>query len=277
MPPVNSPSEDQKAAAFLNAKANAAKVAERYKNDPRKDAVRVLLLGEKGAGKSVFLSTCQRPIHIDSFDPGGIDHLHPEIEKGYVIPDTSYEGDDPFNPDRFLKWKRDFAERKKTGYFDHIGTYCLDSSTTWAASIMNWILKADGVPGTSPRFTKDYAPQKTEIANRLKEIMDLPCSFILTGHLDAEKDEVTGSISYRFMTTGKGSVIIPLEFSELWVMDTKKSSGGIEYRLITQRTGPHLAATRLGRGKFELYEKPDMMYLLKKAGRNVEHKPLLTV
>ncbi len=273
----SSTNDPQKDKAFLDARTNALKVAERYKNDPRSKALSVLLLGEKGSGKSVFLSTCQRPVHIDSFDPGGINHLQNEIEKGWVIPDTSYEGDDPFKPDRYLKWKKDFEERKKSGYFNHIGTYCLDSSTTWAASIMNWILKQDGVPGTTPRFTKDFAPQKTEIVNRIREMMDLPCSFIMTGHLDTFKDEVSGSVSYRFMTTGKGTVIIPLEFSELWVMDTKKSSAGIEYRLITQRTGPHLASTRLGRGKFELYERPDMMYLLKKAGRSVEHKPLLTV
>jgi hypothetical protein len=262
---------------FLDARKMAASVIDRYKSSPRSDAVRVLLLGEKGSGKSVFLSTCPRPVHIDSFDPGGVNHLRPEIEKGWVIPDTQWEGDDPFNPDRYLKWKKTFLERKKSGYFDHIGTYALDSSTTWANAIMNWILKQDGRPGTVPQFTKDFNPQKTEIVNRLKEMMDLPCSFILTGHLDVIKDEISGGLYYRFMTTGKGTVTIPLEFDELWVMEPKKSAKGLDYRIITERTGPHLAATRLGRGKFETYEVPDMMSLLKKAGRNIEHKPLLTI
>jgi len=262
--------------AFLLIQEEARRVAQQYKDDPRQDSVNVLLLGETGSGKSHFATTCRRPIHMDVFDPGGIKHLKPEIEKGWIIPDTSWEGDDPFSPDRYMKWKATMEKRLKMGYFNHMGTCFLDSATMWSASIMNDILKKDGRAGTPPKFTHDYAPQKVEIVNWIKRLMKLPCDFILTGHLEGQKDDVTGAISYRFMTTGKGDVIIPLEFDEIWVADTVKKSSGVEYRIITQRTGPYLAATRLGRGKFDIYEKPDMEYLMKKAGRKFEHKPLLT-
>lgn len=260
---------------FLKIKQTAAQIKEKYDSDPRQDSFNLLLLGETGTGKSHLFSTCPRPVHVDAFDPGGLKHLKPEIDKGYIIP-SIYEGDDPYKPNRFVKWERDMKSRIKMGYFDYISTYSLDSSTTWSAAIMNQILASAGLAGEAPRFTHDYTPQKTKIINWLKVLLNLPCNVIVTGHLEPSKDEVTGAITYRFMTTGKGDVIIPLEFDEIWVTESKKKSTGLEYRIITARTGPHLASTRIGRGKFDIYEKPDIKYLLKKAGRDASDKELLT-
>jgi hypothetical protein len=164
----------------------------------------------------------------------------------------------------------------KMNYFDHLGTYVIDSSTTFADTIMNSVLKAAGIAGNPPRFTHDYTPQKVQLVNWIKYMLRIPCDFILTGHLEASKDEVTGAITYRYMTTGKAEVTIPLLFDEVWVTDTKKTSQGLDYRIITARTGPYLASTRIGHGKFELYEEPDIKYLLKKAGLSTEDKPLFT-
>ena len=260
---------------LLKIQREAAEITKMYQNDPRQDTFNLLLCGETGTGKSFLATTCPWPVHMDVFDPGGVKHLKPEISAGHIIP-AIYEGDDPFRPDRFSKWEKDMKRRIGMGYFDHIATYFLDSATTWSTAIMNEILKRAGIPGEAPRFTQDYTPQKTKIVNWLKVLLNLPCNVIVTGHLEGSKDDVTGSISYRFMTTGKGEVTIPLEFDEIWVADTKKTSKGVEYRLITARTGPYLASTRIGRGKFDTFEKPDITYLLKKAGREANNKSLLT-
>ena len=140
---------------------------------------------------------------------------------------------------------------------------------------MNFILDRAGIPGESPRFTKDYGPQKVLIINWLKMCLSLPCDFILVGHLEAQKDKEGGIISYRYMTTGKGEVTIPIEFDEQWLMVTKESSKGLTYKVLTRNTGMLPASTRLGEGVFETYEEPNIKKLLKKAGRNIEDKPLL--
>lgn len=259
---------------FLEVKKMAQEIKALYDSDTRQDSFNLLLCGDSGTGKTFLSTTCRKPVHIDSFDPGGTKHLKPWIDKGEILVDTRFESDDPFDPKAFKLWTAEMARREKIGYFAHLGTFQVDSTTSWADAIMNSILKQAGIPGQSPRFTHDYQPQKVLIVNWIKRMLQYPCDFILTGHLDASKDEVSGKVSYRFMTTGKGEVTIPLLFDEIWVTDTKETSKGVEYRILTKRSGPYVARTRIGREVYETYEKPDVKYLLKKAGRPTEDKPL---
>lgn len=133
--------------------------------------------------------------------------------------------------------------------------------------------------GAAPRRNHDYVPQKAQIGVWLKRILSLPCDVIVTGHLygvyettHVDDGTLHGTTeerltAYRFMSTGKGTVTIPLPFSEMWVMLPKPSSRGIEYQILTGRSGLHLGTTRIGReGRFALFEPADIKKLLKKAG-----------
>ena len=251
----------------LDIRKEMAELKQLYLEDSSQDSFNLLLLGESGTGKTSIAATCRGPVLIDSFDPGGTKGLAPEIKSGHIIADTRWEREDPKNPTAFRAWETEFDRRLKLGFFNHLGTYILDSSTTWAAAIMNGILKKAGIAGEAPRFTKDYGPQKIIIRNLLQKMLNLPCDFILTGHLEAMKDEVTGKVSNRFLTTGKGVVTIPLLFDESYVMTTKETASGVTYRLLTARTGTYVASTRIGRNKFEVYEEPNIKKLLKKAGK----------
>lgn len=259
----------------LDIKAEIKTIREQYEKDPRQSTFNCLLLGESGTGKSFIARTCRKPVHIDSFDPGGTKNLREWIKKGEIIADTQWESEEPLNPGEFKKWRRTFEHRRKEGYFNAMGTYMLDSATTWSEAIMNAVLKESGIAGEPPRFTKDYQPQKVQIRNYIYEMLKLPCDFILTGHLRAIEDPDKGTI-FRFMTTGQGMVTIPLLFDEIWVLDTKESSSGTDYILLTQRTKFHLARSRLAAGgKLDKVEKPDIKYLLKKAGLPTSDKELL--
>lgn len=257
-------------------KEEFARLQEAYANDTRQQSFNLLLLGESGTGKTFIARTARKPVHIDSFDPGGTKGLRKQIAAGEVIVDTRYEGEDPMAPSVYGEWKKNFLARVRMGYFNHIGTYMLDSSTTWSEAIMNQILKEAKIPGEAPRFTKDYTPQKIEIRNRVRQMLDLPCDFILTGHLKIIEDQVTGQPTYRFLTTGQGAVIIPLLFDELWVMDPRKSPEGVAYRVLTKSTGTHVARSRLASdGLLAQYEDPDLKAMLKKVGLPANDKPLL--
>ncbi len=260
-----------------------------YLEDPRQKSFNLLLLGESGSGKTTLCSTARLPIHVDSFDPGGTKAWTELVTSGKAIVDSRYEGDDPTKPVipkpaggppgldwAYMVWKKEFERRVKTGYFDHIGTYVMDSATTWSLSIMNWVLGQAGIPGQAPRFTKDWGPQKIEIQNYIKKMLDLPCDFIMTGHLESDKDEVSGRIRYKFMTTGKAEIIIPLQFDEIWTMiSEQKGMKDIEYKVLTAKNGAYPGATRIGSKKFDTFETPDIKYLLKKAGRDTTDKPLV--
>lgn len=262
---------------YLKITQMANEVREMYSTNSGKQGFRLLMLGGAGSGKTYFLRTCRKPVWIDSFDPGGTVCLEDYIKSGEVIADTRYEFEDPLRPTAFNAWKKEMARRTKENLWSHIGTYCIDSATMWSEAIMNWVQSASGKAGEAPRFTKDYVPQKVQIRNWIRAIMKDVCSdFVLTGHLRTYEDQVTGSTSYRFMTTGQGMVIIPLLFDEIWVALKQKKAGKLGYQVLTEATGVYEARSRLSKdGRLDEYEKPDMKYLMEKAGQVFEDKPLI--
>ena len=122
--------------SFLNAKLMAKELAEKYKTDVRQQTFNLLLLGEMGSGKTFLARTARKPIHIDSFDPGGSKGLEDLIKKGDIIVDSRYESEKPMEPFAFTEWKAVMTSRVREGYFNHIGTYLLDSSTSDRKSVV---------------------------------------------------------------------------------------------------------------------------------------------
>ena len=255
-----------------------SKIRTMYEEDQTQTSYNMLLCGEMGSGKSHFLSTARRPIHIDSFDPGGtkIAPIQRGIKEGWIIVDSRWEKEDPLKPAVAKLWTTEMDRRERMGYFNHVGTYALDSATSWMDALMNKQLKGAGIAGQAPRFTHDYTPVKAEIRNYIRRMMMFPCDFILTGHLNSEKDEPTGRVIMRFMTIGKGAASLPTLFDEVFVALTKDTSDGTKYTLLTAPKQMYLARTRLGSGKFEQEEKPDLQHLFKKAGRKMIDLPYFT-
>ncbi len=266
-----------------DAKAELKKVKDFYAQDPMQKRFSALITGETNAGKTYILRTARRPIHIDSFDPGGTKCLLDLIASGDIIADTRYETDDPFSPTAFAEWKRAIDRRLHVGYFDQFGTVCVDSATTFGEAIMHYGMDSKGRAGEVPQHRKDYNPQKVEMTNYIRKLMNLPCDFILTGHLDEVNellhfDKSTGvstwDTKYRFMTTGKAVVTIPLLFDELYVIKGKGNPPKRE--MLIDSLGKYIARSRLkGKGLLEAVEPPDIKALLKKAGFSTEDKPKL--
>lgn len=252
------------------------KLREMYKEDPTQKTFNMLLTGEMGTGKTYLLRTARKPVHIDSFDPGGTKCLRAYIDKGDIVADTQYESEDVTKPKMFKRWYKTFNERVEARYFEMFGTYCMDCSDSWADAIIGAYLLKTGDACDVPNYQKHYHFQKFDIKSYIRKMMQLPCDFILTGHLELVEDRESGKVRYRYMTTGKGSVIIPTLFDEVYVSITKESSSGVTYSLLTQNTGAYAARTRLGAGGvFEAYEEPDIKKLLKKARMPTENKPKL--
>lgn len=261
----------------LDMKTEIGALRKQYEEDKRQSTFNCLITSESGCGKTFLARTCPTPVHIDSFDPGGTKGLRKWIDTGDIIVDTSYELENPKDPNAYDKWRKDFKRRVEGGYFDHIATYFLDSSTTFATAVMNWILDKEKLGGTAPRFTKDYVPQKIEIQNMLRLCLSLPCNFILTGHLKLVEDPESGRHKFRYLTTGDGMVTIPLLFDELYTLRTKATANDVKYELLTKSTGLYLARSRMAAdGKLNAIEEPDIKAILKKVGFPANDKPKLS-
>jgi len=264
------------------------KVKEYYNQDPLQKRYSALITGETNSGKTFLLRTARKPIHIDSFDPGGTKCLTDLIKKGDVIADTQWEADNPFMPDKFAKWMKAIDVRFSIDYFKHFGTYCIDSATTFGEAVMNYQLASKGREGESPQHRHDYMPQKTYMSNYIKKLMSIPCDFILTGHLRENRklisiDAKTGiaheEINYRFFTTGQAVVTIPLLFDEIYVLTGTDGHGRAPKRkMLVDSLGTYIARSRLkANGKLEAVEEPDIKKILKKVGYDCADKPRLEI
>ena len=263
------------------------KVKDYYAGDPLQKRFSALVTGETNAGKTFLLRTARKPIHIDSFDPGGTKCLSELIAKGEVIADTQWEDDDPYNPDKFAKWMKAIDVRFQIKYFEKFGTYVIDSATTFGEAVMNYGMGLKNRAGETPNRNIDYMPQKTFMVNYIKKLMRIPCDFILTGHLKEIKklislDTKTGiareEIKYRFYTTGQAVVTIPLLFDEIYVIIGEEGRDGPKRKMLIDSLGTYVARSRLkANGKLNATEEPDIKALLKKAGYDTADKPKLEV
>ena len=252
------------------------RLRQNWNTNPRNFSFKALVTGESGTGKTHLLRTARTPIHIDSFDPGGTKVLQDMILKGEVIADTEYEEENPYEPAKFNRWKNEFETRLRNNYFNELGTYCLDSSTMWSAAIMNQQLKAakgGSRAGQAPQWSVDYVPAKVEAVNYITKILSLPCDVIVTGHLKdmyENKKTLTGEeqslVGYRYLAVGDAKVYIPLKFDEIYVtlVEPARGTNKPEYKLLTASMGLYQAKTRIGRGKFETFEEPNIKKLLAK-------------
>jgi len=239
----------------------------------------ILALGDYGSGKTQLYSSCPFPVLIHSFDSGGTTTaaLQPLIKRGLIIVEK-FESDDWKRPSEYLRWEKRMLELKRMNFFASIGTYGMDSLTNWVVCLMHHIMRAGlgkGVAthaGQAP-YQSDYLWQQLHAGNILrKEIMTLPCHTLMTGHLHAKQDELTGSIEMGLLMWGKIADQIPLVFDEKYIM--RVNAAGI-HQLQTKSDGRFKAETRMGGDKFEKFEKPDIRALLKRAGKSWQDKELV--
>lgn len=267
--------EVEKSKAFLRIQENFLKVRDSYRKSA--SAYRsILVMGDYGTGKTSLLATCPRPVLVDSFDPGGTNTavLQPLIKSGDIIVDRSYEEDNWASPTAHGQWLNNMRQRRSDGAFDYIGTYCIDSYTNWAMSLMyDLIAKGSATtkarPGQIPQLA-DYLLQQMNSASLLSAVLNLPCHILITGHVHRIKNELTGGFESGLLVWGKLADQTPLAFDEKYITWAKREGSEVSHVLQVKNDGYYKAETRMGGAVFSMYEKPNIQELLKKACGNAK-------
>jgi len=271
-------------ASLLSIKKKAAQIKQMYDEDPRNQTFNAIIHGPIKTGKTSLLRTCPKPVFVHSFDPGGTDVLKDMIETGEVLVDTSFEKEDPFKPKACRSWEDSFNDLYKQDFFSHVGTFAIDSMTTWAQTIMYEVIrravasprgkKAGRVNGGSPQ-ENDWLPQMSFIENYMRKFLSLPCHCILLGHSDLPKDREGNPVGdLGIMITGKLRERIPALFSEIYYLRIKDYKKETRELLIKPTYGIQVG-TRLGNGgKLEKTEPPDIGKIMRKVGLDTTSKPL---
>ena len=268
-------SPPRKRVTFEDVAERALAIRQRYE-DEKNESHNILLYGNEGTGKTRLLTTARKPVLLASFDPGGptTRDLQPLIKRGDILV-QSYSGDVRLAPTKFREWEDDFLRYEAEGFFEHIGTYAIDSGTRWADAMMNEIVKKDGFKNKGIPDKPHYLVEQLTAVDYIGRFCALPCDIIFTGHIGMEKDDVTGQIFTSLLLAGKLSAKIPLCFDEKYVTRTKATPSGTQYLLQVHNDGQYRAETRMGGDTLEMFEEPNLKKLFAKAGFPFEDKPRL--
>lgn len=259
------PEVTNKAASILD------RLKERYQAKASPNKVNFLIYSRVGVGKTYLLKSLPKPFLLHSFDPGGPKCLQEEIEKGECLVDRSFEDETSKKRTAFTAWIDEFNKCERDGVFNEVTTYVIDSGTRWLDALMNHIAQKQKRPHGEVQI-QDYNAHQIFAADYLVSCCSIPCNFVFLGHLDSYKDEAEGRVHFSLLASGKSKVKIPALFDEFLYLEAVDTSKGVERRLLTQISGKHEARTRIGAGKFSMYEPPDLRAYLKKAGYPWEDK-----
>lgn len=267
---------------LLAIKKQAEEIKKMYDGDPRTKTFNCLVYGALKTGKTSILRTCPKPVFVHSFDPSGTLVLRDLIEKGEVLADTRFENEDPFKPSACRLWESEFNDLYRKGFFNHVGTFALDSMTTWASIIMNEVIrraaakKKNRVIGEAPQ-QQDWLLQMSFIENYIRKFLSLPCHCILLGHADQQKNEEGANVGdLSIMITGKLRERIPALFSEIYYLRIKDYKIGTR-ELLTQAVYGIQAGSRLSfGGKLDKTEPPNIKKIMDKVGLDSSDKPLFS-
>lgn len=267
---------------LLAIKKQAEDIRKMYEEDARNSTFNAIIYGALKTGKTSLLRTCPKPVFVHSFDPNGTLVLRDMITTGEVLVDARFEHEDPFKPTACRLWEDSFNYLYRKDFFNHVGTFALDSMTTWASIIMNEVIRRAATKkknreiGGAPQ-QQDWLLQMSFIENYIRKFLSLPCHCILLGHADQPRDEEgNASGDLGIMITGKLRERIPALFSEIYnlrIKDYKTSSR----ELLTQAVYGIQCGSRLGfGGKLNKTEPPDIKKIMEKCGLNTTDKPLFS-
>ena len=224
-----------------------------------------LVVGDLGSGKSSLAATCKSPVLIHSFDPGGT--KLPIIERG--IDDGSIIVDDRFEEDAgtgkpFALWEKEIRAVRTIA--NELGTYVLDSLTTWQDSCLSYVIAKrllnTKLSSSEEAMIKDYGIQIAKMRKHIYNICSLPCDVLVTGHLQIIKDETTGRLIAMPLVTGKFAERVGLAFDEIYIATVKSSKEESVYKLLVKKSGIYQQVrTRMGGDILEKYVEPDIKAL----------------
>lgn len=268
---------------------NFTSTIKKFEDDRTRRGFNALILGEPGDGKTWGFRYAPKPVWIDVFDPDGAESLSDVIgmENG-IFADTRWQDDDYANPKVYLQWQNEMKIRMRkdpeTGlnWFDHIGTYIMDSSSMWLEYIAYLVMKQAGIPGGDPQelsksdsYKRGWGPIKKGVKKGISDIIGQNCNFILTGHLKPVKNKQGEIVKYEYRTVGDLAQYIPAQFMEIWIIEARPDgTKGVKTEAILTAAGMKKARSRLATGgKLNAREPYNITDILNKAGFPTNEKP----
>ncbi len=179
--------------------------------------IKLLAFGDSGAGKTCFAADFPGPILYFDFD-GKVDSAttYYNGKRDFTNVDV-VELAQGINPEPIEEMDRELA-KDLTKY----KTIVIDSLTTYSNAVLRWLIKTN--PGIKrPMYRQgtgtsmeDYGLLRREFARRIPNLLALPCNVVMLGHVDTEKDELSGEVRRLTRMDGSFNKDLPIYFKEVW-------------------------------------------------------------
>lgn len=268
---------------MIDMRGYLGRIEKDFEEAARNNTANFLIYGMNGCGKTYSLMTAPLPMVIHSFDTGNGKTLKKFVKEhpGLVFIDSSFEQEDAKNPTQFRRWEETVNAMAKAGLFERIRTYVIDSGTSWQDCLLNAILKEDNRAGQGAQL-QDYNKHQILTSNAIRILNNMPCHFIMTGHVDTYQDQADGKVHTSFLAYGKNKAKMPLMFDEVYFMDITANANKPEEpkrKFITLLKGRHNSRSRLSAScphPFPAEIEPDIRKVLELAGYPYEDLPAIT-
>lgn len=251
-------------AGQLDVKAEINKIRQMYEDGATTKYVNWLVIGNMGTGKTYSLQTLPRPLLVHSFDPGGSKVLRDGVKDGSIIVEQ-FEEDSAAKPQAFKRWESRLLQHLASGFFNHFASYAIDSATTLQECLLHQVINQMG-GGKNPHRPElqHYQVMISTMKDIVKTVTTLDLHTVLIGHVDMDKDEVTGRMVANIAATGKLRRGLPILYDEVYIAEVLNKPKGPEYSWITQPRGNYHARSRLA--NIDASEEQNFKRLMEKSG-----------
>lgn len=187
--------------------------------------LKILVYGNSGAGKTCFAAGFPYPMLYLDFD-GKVDSAaafyreDKERLDGIDVRDLSLR----MSSDPIEEFSNIISELSKQEASNALAykTIVLDSLTTFSSLCLKHIVKSNpGIKRTSSRQgvqpgLQDYGILRREFERLIPGLLGLKANIVMLGHIDTNKDELTGEIVRGPLLDGSFAKSLPIYFKEVY-------------------------------------------------------------
>jgi hypothetical protein len=191
----------------------------------------IFVLGRTGGGKTAQIVTLPGKKFVYVWEPNametlrgykGIDYLdfipqEDELEialKGFNQ-NSLNDRKGSKEPKTFERWRHDYGERRKSGFFQQYDWVCIDSFTFMVSAMIERQMFLDKRNGEPPDMG-DYRVVGDSLRRIVLSMQALKVNLFFTGHLSEYQNEKTKIITVQANLPGQSRTLIPLGCTNIW-------------------------------------------------------------